>query len=340
MARVEEVLAARGRQVCVLASGDPFHYGVGAVLARHVDPRRDGGGAGAVGLQPGGGAARLVAAGDRAAVAAWPRARSGPPASAARRAHARADLRRRRPGGARAAAGAERIRRVAAHRAGSARRAARAHPQRARRRIRSRRWSTRSTRSRSRSRRRPARGSSPLPPGCADASVRARRPDHQARDPRGHAVVAGAAARRAAVGHRRRLRLGCDRMDAGRSVAARDRDRARAPIAPRASAATPPRSACRASSRRTARRRQCLANCRRPMRSSSAAAPAIPACSMRRSRALRPGGRLVVNAVTLETEALLIARQACGLGGELLRHRDLARRAARRQDRLAAGACR
>jgi precorrin-6Y C5,15-methyltransferase (decarboxylating) len=27
----------RGRQVCVLASGDPFHYGVGAVLARTID---------------------------------------------------------------------------------------------------------------------------------------------------------------------------------------------------------------------------------------------------------------------------------------------------------------
>jgi precorrin-6B C5,15-methyltransferase / cobalt-precorrin-6B C5,C15-methyltransferase len=35
----EEVLLHRGRQVCVLASGDPFHYGVGAVLARHIDPR-------------------------------------------------------------------------------------------------------------------------------------------------------------------------------------------------------------------------------------------------------------------------------------------------------------
>jgi precorrin-6Y C5,15-methyltransferase (decarboxylating) len=34
---VEEVLAQRGRQVCVLASGDPFMHGVGAVLARHVD---------------------------------------------------------------------------------------------------------------------------------------------------------------------------------------------------------------------------------------------------------------------------------------------------------------
>src|SRR6266852_6128718 len=36
---VAEVLAQRGRQVCVLASGDPYHYGVGAVLARHVEPR-------------------------------------------------------------------------------------------------------------------------------------------------------------------------------------------------------------------------------------------------------------------------------------------------------------
>jgi len=34
---VEEVLAQRGRQVCVLASGDPFMHGVGAVLARHID---------------------------------------------------------------------------------------------------------------------------------------------------------------------------------------------------------------------------------------------------------------------------------------------------------------
>jgi precorrin-6Y C5,15-methyltransferase (decarboxylating) len=36
---VEEVLAHRGRQVCVLASGDPFLYGVGSVLAPHVDVR-------------------------------------------------------------------------------------------------------------------------------------------------------------------------------------------------------------------------------------------------------------------------------------------------------------
>jgi precorrin-6Y C5,15-methyltransferase (decarboxylating) len=33
---VGEVVGMRGRQVCVLASGDPFFYGVGSVLASHV----------------------------------------------------------------------------------------------------------------------------------------------------------------------------------------------------------------------------------------------------------------------------------------------------------------
>jgi precorrin-6B C5,15-methyltransferase / cobalt-precorrin-6B C5,C15-methyltransferase len=32
-----DVLSHRGRAVCVLATGDPFHYGVGAVLARQID---------------------------------------------------------------------------------------------------------------------------------------------------------------------------------------------------------------------------------------------------------------------------------------------------------------
>ena len=35
----DEVLNHRGRRICVLASGDPFHYGVGVVLARKIDPR-------------------------------------------------------------------------------------------------------------------------------------------------------------------------------------------------------------------------------------------------------------------------------------------------------------
>lgn len=35
---VGEVVEQRGRPVCVLASGDPFFYGVGSLLALHVDP--------------------------------------------------------------------------------------------------------------------------------------------------------------------------------------------------------------------------------------------------------------------------------------------------------------
>jgi precorrin-6Y C5,15-methyltransferase (decarboxylating) len=33
---LEEIEGARGRRVCVLASGDPFHYGIGATLSRKV----------------------------------------------------------------------------------------------------------------------------------------------------------------------------------------------------------------------------------------------------------------------------------------------------------------
>jgi precorrin-6Y C5,15-methyltransferase (decarboxylating) len=36
---IDEILAQRGRDVCVLASGDPFVHGVGSVLLRHIDPR-------------------------------------------------------------------------------------------------------------------------------------------------------------------------------------------------------------------------------------------------------------------------------------------------------------
>jgi precorrin-6Y C5,15-methyltransferase (decarboxylating) len=36
---IDDVLAQRGRAVCVLASGDPFIHGVGSVLLRYIDPR-------------------------------------------------------------------------------------------------------------------------------------------------------------------------------------------------------------------------------------------------------------------------------------------------------------
>ncbi len=35
---VAEVTAKRGRRVCVLASGDPFQYGIGALIARQISP--------------------------------------------------------------------------------------------------------------------------------------------------------------------------------------------------------------------------------------------------------------------------------------------------------------
>ena len=35
-ATMPEILARRGRPVCVLATGDPFHYGVGSLLMRHI----------------------------------------------------------------------------------------------------------------------------------------------------------------------------------------------------------------------------------------------------------------------------------------------------------------
>jgi precorrin-6Y C5,15-methyltransferase (decarboxylating) len=37
-ASIDAIIALKGKAVCVLASGDPFHHGVGATLARHVDP--------------------------------------------------------------------------------------------------------------------------------------------------------------------------------------------------------------------------------------------------------------------------------------------------------------
>ena len=160
-AMAEPVRRRRGRGAA--ASRPP---GLRARLRRSVPIRRrrrtgapyrcprDGRRSGAVGVQPCRGAARLVAAADRAALAARPRARSDPPASATRRAHSRSDLRWRRTGGAWRSCWRDRLRRIAADGARSARRSARAHPRHDGSGIRSRRRSTRSTLSRSRWRRR------------------------------------------------------------------------------------------------------------------------------------------------------------------------------------------
>lgn len=39
LSAVPEILALRGHPICVLASGDPFSYGIGATLAAHIPPK-------------------------------------------------------------------------------------------------------------------------------------------------------------------------------------------------------------------------------------------------------------------------------------------------------------
>ena len=91
-----------------------------------------------------------------------------------------------------------------------------------------------------------------------------------------------------------------------------------APIARRAFAATPPRSACPDSKSSRARRRPRSPSLPPPDAIFIGGGASEPGVLDAAIAALRPGGRLVVNAVTLETEALLIARHAA-LGGELIR---------------------
>ena len=73
---------------------------------------RDDRGAGALGFQPGSGTARLVVAGNGAALGARPRARSGASASATWCAHSGIDLRRRWAGCSGSAAGGNWFRRI------------------------------------------------------------------------------------------------------------------------------------------------------------------------------------------------------------------------------------
>ena len=136
---VSKVVERRGRPVCVLASGDPFFYGVGSLLARHVDPDE-----------------MLVVPGPSSFSLAAARLGWSLPETALLSLHGRPlDLIRPHlhPGarilaltpdgeGPRAvarAAGRKRIWRIAADSAGGARRPARAYPQRPRRRFFSRR---------------------------------------------------------------------------------------------------------------------------------------------------------------------------------------------------------
>ena len=165
---VAEVLAHRGRAVCVLASGDPFFHGVGQLVVAPRVARGNLGRARAVGLQLGGLAAAVAAAANRAAVALRPPARSHPSASAPRRANPGAHLRPRSARAAGAAAVRYRLRSARSSRcsnrwpvrtSASARRAPTPSTSSA---------STRSTRWPSRSQRHPARAYLPRAAGLAD----------------------------------------------------------------------------------------------------------------------------------------------------------------------------
>jgi precorrin-3B methylase len=81
---LDAIEAHRGRSVCVLASGDPFFFGVGAMLIRRFT--------GAVGLCARGVAARLEPTGLRVAYASRAAARSDHSASLPWRAHSRSVL--------------------------------------------------------------------------------------------------------------------------------------------------------------------------------------------------------------------------------------------------------
>ena len=185
---LDAIEAHRGEPVCVLASGDPFFFGVGAVLMRRFAademicvpaPLR---------LCARRGAARLEPAGLRLAVAARPAARGDHSASATRRANSRLLLGRRDPCEGRGAAHGARHGTIEAHGLRSDGRPARAHPQGAGSRLRAR-ERRRLEHDRARGRRRSRRTRSAARGRPARRLVRARRADHQARDSRDDAVV-------------------------------------------------------------------------------------------------------------------------------------------------------
>ena len=290
--------------VCVLATGDPFHYGIGAELARLVPADEIVCYPAALRLQPRGGPARLAAAGMRLRQPA--RARPGardpaPPARApgsspcpgtGRRPAGVADLLDERGFGAsdmtvlEAMGGPrERVLRAPRPRASTSTGIdplnmvaveVAAAPD-ARDRLR---WRPASTTPGSR-----MTGSSPRPRSAPSPS-RALAP----------------ARRRAPVGCRRGRGLGRHRVDACATREPGHRGRGERRSGPSASPATPRRLGVPDLRIVVGEAPAALARtCPPRTRSSSAAAPPTRACSRPASTALRPGGRLVANAVTLET---------------------------------------
>ena len=116
------------KKVVVLASGDPFFYGVGSVLARKIPPEEMLCLPAPSVLQPRRGAAGLGAAGLRAGHAAWAPARKNHSASAGWRQNHRPVVGRRHAGQTGRAVDEARFRRIAAHGLRTSWRPARARP--------------------------------------------------------------------------------------------------------------------------------------------------------------------------------------------------------------------
>ena len=189
---LDAIEAHRGRSVCVLASGDPFFFGVGAMLMRRFTADEMICDPGAVGLCARRVAARLEPTGLRIAHASRAAARGDHSASctmARAFSRCRGTTRPRQAGGA---ADSARHGTIEAHHLRGDGRPARAHSHDGGARLRAR-QRRRSEHDRARGRRRSRRAHSAARGRAARRLVRARRADHQARDPRHDAVSARAA---------------------------------------------------------------------------------------------------------------------------------------------------
>ena len=264
------------RPVCVLASGDPFCFGIGSTLVRHVPPDE-------MVCHPAPSAFSLASARlgwaqqDCALVSLCGRPIDGLLAALAPGARLlvlSGDA--STPALVAEDAGPARVRTLPADRLRGDGRSARAVAADVRVGLRPHRGRP-AEHDRRRPRPRRASRAAGAAAGAPRRLVRERRADHAGGDPRHDLVQAGAATRRDAVGHRRRLGFGRYRMDAGASGEPRDRGRTKG----RAGGAHP---AQRGGARRPG---ACGGRRRRPRGSGRAAGPAG---DLHRRRGDRAGG--------------------------------------------------
>ena len=324
---------APSSDACVLASGDPMLHGIGATLARRLGPER-------LRRPPAASSAFALAC----ARLGWPAAEvelaeRGRPARRGRRAACCSpgagivvyvDRRRRAPprvAGVLRERGFGPSRLVVLEQLGGP--AERIHESTADGLGRAR-TPTRCTPSRIECRAQPGRAAAPAHAGAPRRRLRQRRPAHQV-------AVRGDDARRARPGAGRLLwDVGAGSGSIGIEWLRAEPRRGRSPIESRADRAeriranalrlgVPQLEVVEGAAPERARRASA-----RPMRCSSAAGRATPACSTPAGRRCGPGGRIVANAVTLEGEQALARSPARRTAASSLRLASQPRRARRR----------